>query len=85
MDNFKLETSVLFPFFKIEELVKYAEVKKPSGVAYILLVLISESKNKDDRLANVLINFGIPKTIHYIFADNYLMLFLQDNLLLQME
>lgn len=69
MDNFKLETSVLFPFFKFDELVKYAEVKKPSGVAYILLVLISESKNKNDRLANVLINFGIPKTIHYIFAD----------------
>ena len=78
MDNFKLETSVLFPFFKIEELVKYAEVKKPSGVAYILLVLISESKNKDDRLANVLINFGIPKTIHYIFADTIQYLINQD-------
>ena len=70
MDKFKLETSIQFPFFKMNELVTYSEVKKPSGVAYILLVLISESKNKNDRLANVLENFGIPKSLHYIFADN---------------
>jgi hypothetical protein len=59
----------------MNELVTYSEVKKPSGVAYILLVLISESKNKNDRLSKVLENFGIPKSLHYIFADNvqYLM------------
>ena len=70
MDKFKIETSIQFPFLKMNELVTYSEVKKPSGVAYILLVLISESKNKSDRLANVLENFGIPKSLHYIFADN---------------
>ena len=75
MDKFKLETSIQFPFFKMNELVTYSEVKKPSGVAYILLVLISESKNKNYRLSKVLENFGIPKSLHYIFADNvqYLM------------
>lgn len=75
MDKFILETSIQFPFFKMNELVTYSEVKKPSGVAYILLVLISESKNKNDRLAKVLENFGIPKSLQYIFADNvqYLM------------
>ena len=75
MDKFKLETSMQFPFFKLNELVTYSEVKKPSGIAYILLVLISESKNKNDRLSKVLENFGIPKSLHYIFADNvqYLM------------
>ncbi len=75
MDKFKLETSMQFPFFKLNELAIYSEVKKPSGVAYILLVLISESKNKNDRLSKVLENFGIPKSLHYIFADNvqYLM------------
>ena len=70
MDKFKLETSIQFPFFKLNELVTYSEVKKPSGVAYILLVLISESKNKYDKLATVLENFGIPKSLHYIFADS---------------
>ena len=53
MDKFKLETSIQFPFFKMNELVTYSEVKKHSGVAYILLVLISESKNKKDRLYKV--------------------------------
>lgn len=69
MDKFKLETSIGFPFFEMNELITYSEVKKPSGVAYILLVLISESNNKSDRLANVLENFRIPKSLHYIFAD----------------
>lgn len=78
MDKFKLETSIQFPFFKMNELVTYSEVKKPSGVAYILLVLISESKNKNDRLSKVLENFGIPKSLHYIFADNIQTLMNQD-------
>lgn len=70
MDKFKLESSLQFPFFKMNELVTYSEVKKPSGVAYILLVLISESKNKNDSLSRVLENFGIPRSLHYIFAEN---------------
>lgn len=70
MDKFKIETSIQFPFFKMNELVTYSEVKKPSGVAYILLVLISESKNKKDKLSKILENFGIPESLHYIFADN---------------
>lgn len=78
MDKFKLETSMQFPFFKMYELVTYSEVKKPSGVAYILLVLISESKNKHDKLANLLENFGIPKSLHYIFADSIQYLIEQD-------
>ena len=40
MDKFKLETSFQFPFFKLNEIVSYSEVKKPSGIAYMLLVLI---------------------------------------------
>lgn len=69
MDKFKLETSIQFPFFKITELVSYSEVKKPSGIAYILLVLISESNDRSARLSNVLENFGVPKNLHYLFAD----------------
>lgn len=69
MDKFKIETSMQFPFLKMNELVTYSEVKKPSGVAYILLVLISESKNKADSLSKVLENLGIPQKLHYIFAD----------------
>ena len=69
MDKFKLETSFQFPLFKLNQLVSYSGVKKPSGIAYIILVLISESKDKKATFSQVLENLGIPKTIHYIFAD----------------
>ncbi len=83
MDKFKLDFSMQFPFFELKELVTYSEVKKPSGITYILLVLIRESKGKNDRLSTVLENFGIPKTLHYVFAENILYLInqgiLEDN------
>lgn len=69
MDKFKLETSLQFPFFKLNELVSYSEVKKPSGIAYMLLVLINESNDKNANFTQVLENFGIPRTLHYIYAD----------------
>ena len=78
MNNFKFDTTIQFPFFKLNEVVTYSQVKKPSGVAYILLVLINESKSKTDRLAKVLENFGVPKLLHYIFADTICYLFDQD-------
>ena len=78
MDKFKLETSIQFPFFKMNELVTYSEVKKPSGVAYILLVLINESKDRTVGLSNKLENFGVPKNLQYIFADELEKLISQD-------
>lgn len=78
MDKFKIETSIQFPFFKMNEIVTFSEVKKPSGVAYILLVLISESKDKRANLSQTLENFGVPKNLHYIFADTIQYLFEQN-------
>lgn len=69
MDKFKLETSFQFPFFKINELVSYSEVKNPSGIAYMILVLIKESKYKTFLLTKLLENFGVPRPLHYIYAD----------------
>ena len=76
MDKFKLETSIQFPFFKMNELVTYSEVKKPSGVAYILLVLINESKDsiKDhyikDGFADYLLTKNLEEEIKRII-DKY--------------
>ena len=78
MDKFKLDTSIQFPFYKMNELITYSEVKKPSGVSYILLVLINESKDRTARLCNVLENFGVPKNLHYIFAEELDSLIRQD-------
>ena len=46
MHNFTLQTSMPFPFFELKNEVEFTEVKKPSGVAYMLLVLFNESKSK---------------------------------------
>lgn len=69
MDKFKLETSFQFPFFKLNEIVSYSEVKKPSGIAYMLLVLINESNDKNVLLSQLLENFGVPHSLHYIYSD----------------
>lgn len=64
----KIKTSCAFPLLKYEAKVKYNEVKKPSGIAYVLLELIQKSGMGDEILADVLERFGIPSDIHYIFA-----------------
>ena len=69
MGKYKLETSIQFPFFKISELVSYTEVKKPSGIAYMLLVLLSESHDKAIKISSLLENFGIPKSLHHLFSE----------------
>ena len=69
MDKFKLETSIRFPFFKLNEEVSYSEVKKPSGIAYMLLVLIKESNNQKAKLSYILSNFGVPQTLYYVYLN----------------
>ena len=69
MDKFTLETSLQFPAFRLTELVSYSIVRKPSGVAYIVLVLIRDSKQRTMRMADALVNFGVPERLHHIFKD----------------
>lgn len=69
MDKLILKTSLKFPAFKLTELVSYSVVRKPSGVAYILLVLIRDSKQRTMRMADALVNFGVPERLHHIFKD----------------
>lgn len=65
-----IKVSIPFPVLKISELVKYSEVRKPTGLDFILLVLISDSKNRSDKLVDVLKNtLEIPENLHYIFAE----------------
>ena len=69
MDKFKLKTSIQFPFLKLNESVSYSEVKKPSGFAYMILVLINEVKDRSTNLANTLSNFGVSSSLYHIYAD----------------
>jgi hypothetical protein len=69
MTTFKFETSMPFPLTRVRTEVHHTEVKKPSGVSYILLVLINESNDKKMKLKDLLIQFGVSRDLYPIFAD----------------
>jgi hypothetical protein len=65
----KIITKCPFPLIKLNVNIEYAEVQKPSGVGYIILVLIKDAKERSEKLANVLKRFGIHEDLQPIFAD----------------
>jgi len=69
MMPFQLDTSFAFPLKKIETLVTYTKVTKPTGISYILLVLINEIQDRKTKIGELLIRCGVPKDLHGIFAD----------------
>ena len=81
MHNFKIETTLPFPFLKLTELVTYTEVKKPTGVSYLLLVILKEAKDKKQKISDLLEIFGVPKVHHEIFAEELRKL-ISDNILI---
>jgi len=68
-DLLKVETSWFFPLIKYTTNTSYIEVRKASGIVYILIELIANSTNKDEKIVAILKNFGIPLDIHDIFID----------------
>ncbi len=66
----KIKTSCPFPMLEYKVDVFYNEVRKASGIAYILLELIQKSAMGSEKIAEVLKRFGIPSDLHYIFAKD---------------
>lgn len=69
MEQFKIETSFPFPILKVGSLVTYTKVEKPSGISFIILVLINEPQFKNQKLSDLLVQFGVPVDLHSVFAD----------------
>ena len=65
----EIKTSCPFPLLRYKVTVKYNEVRKASGIAYILLDLIQKSNSRDEKLAEELLRFGIPRDLHFIFGQ----------------
>lgn len=65
----KIATSCQFPMNMYKVTVKYNEVRKASGIAYILLELIQKSASSSDVMKNTLLKFGIPEDLHYLFRN----------------
>lgn len=64
----QIKTSCPFPLLRYKTSVKYNEVRKASGIAYILLDLIQKAATSSEKMGEVLLKFGIPKELHYIFG-----------------
>ena len=64
----KIKTSCPFPMLEYKVDVLYNEVRKASGIAYIILELIQKSAMSREKIAEVLKRFGIPSDLHYMFA-----------------
>lgn len=65
----QLKTTCPFPLLIYKTSVKYNEVRKASGIAYILLDLIQKESESNDKISDVLLKFGIPANLHYIFGQ----------------
>ena len=64
----QIKTSCPFPLLLYKTSVKYNEVRKATGIAYILLDLIQKTATSSEKMGEVLLKFGIPKELHYIFG-----------------
>ena len=63
----QFKTTVPFPLLIYKTNITYNEVRKASGIAYILLDLMQKSKS-EEKICDVLRKFGIPSELHYIFG-----------------
>lgn len=62
-------TSCPFPLLLYKTRIKYDEVRKASGIAYILIELIEKSKGSQELISTSLQKLGIPTNLHYIFGQ----------------
>lgn len=65
---FEVDTTWPFPILQYTTNTSFVEVRKASGIAYILLQLINSSENNNEKLVATLKSLGVPNEIHYIFA-----------------
>lgn len=75
MKESNIKTSWTFPIIEYSSQVYYFEVKKASGIAFILLELISNVEHHSEKIVSMLYNFGVPYDIHYIFGDELFNMF----------
>ena len=63
-----IKTSCPFPMLCYPVTIRYNAVRKASGIAYILLELMQQSAMREENIGTVLLRFGIPADLHYLFA-----------------
>lgn len=67
--EYKFNLKLPSPMLMADLILDYEEVKQASGVSYILLLFISESKDRNELLSRKLCGIGVPNRLHFIFAQ----------------
>ena len=62
------QTSFCYPYLVCRVRLTTKKVKKPSGIAYIILELIKRYHSNSTLFETELYRFGVPKELHHIFA-----------------
>lgn len=65
----QFQTSCPLPVLKYPVKIRYNEVRKASGLAYILLDLIRVSGGSQEKIADLLTRLGIPSDLHDLFGE----------------
>ncbi len=65
----EVKTAWPFPMVQYKAQTSYVEVRRASGISFILLQLINKKENNGEKLALALRNMDVPTDIHYIFAE----------------
>ena len=64
-----IKTSCPSPLLIYKANIRYNEVRKASGIAYILLDLFQKMGDSQERISDILTRFGIPADLHPIFGE----------------
>lgn len=63
----QIQTTCPFPILIYKTHIRFNEVRKPTGIAFIILKII-QGEQADALISEVLLKFGIPSDIHYLFG-----------------
>ena len=64
----KIKTACPFPLLVYNSSVKYNEVRKASGISFIILNLLLKTGGSRETISDTLLKFGVPTDLHYIFG-----------------
>ncbi len=68
-NNLKFNLKIPFPIWEIDTIIEYIEVKKASGIAFIILNAIQRNIDSAERFKDFLFKLGIPSDIYNIFIE----------------
>ena len=65
----KYSSKIKLPILRYEVEISYSEVEKPSGIAYILLIMVQSAGRNGFSWQDLMVQFGLPTAMFGVFRD----------------